>query len=334
MKLGFICEGTPNSYYRAIFPMRALEQRGHTVLWPREAEGVPMRELYECDLVHWFRRVDRIDDLRKLSARGVAISFDNDDNYAAAEVSYGGLGLKGHRYNQGIFRNVLKAARIADVTTTPNEDLADSYRAAGAENVVVIENHLDRGMFGFGSKSKGGSFVVGWVAGVEHELDLKRVPIADALARLLEVHSQLRVLTVGVPLPIRSDRYEHIIDVPFLDILKVTGSMDVGVAPLADTVFNRCRSNVKLKEYASGGTPWLASPVGPYLDLGEEQGGMLVADEGWLAAIDSLIRGHRLHKRLSKRALNWAKTQTIDRHVERWERTMLDAIERARRSRG
>ena len=273
MRLGFICEATANAYYRATIPMRALERRGHTVLWPTGANGVPLRELFGCDLVHCYRRTDRIDDLRRLSARGVAISFDNDDNYAAAEVSDRASGLEGHRHNTAIFRDILKAARLADLTSTPNELLAERYRAAGVSNVVVIENHLERGMFGFGLKSKHKGVVVGWVAGSEHKLDLERIPVSDALKRLLEIHHRAEGSHGWCVLPLRSERYEHIPGVDFLDLLKVTSRMDIGIAPLADTAFNRCRSNVKPKEYASGGTPWLASPVGPYLGLGENQGG-------------------------------------------------------------
>jgi hypothetical protein len=329
MRLGFICEGTPNGYYRAMFPMQALEQRGHKVLWPTEASGVPMRELLTCDLVHWYRYTDRLGDLRKLCEHGVAVSFDNDDNFAAAEVSYGGEGLEGYRHNLAIFREVLKAVRLADLTTTPNELLAERYLEAGARSVAVIENHLPRGMFGFGSRSKHKGFVVGWVAGREHAPDLKRLPIIHALRRLLEMHPQLRVLTAGVRLPLHSERYEHVGDVSFHELLQLTARMDVGIAPLADTPFNRCRSNVKLKEYASGGAAWLASPVGPYRGLGEEQGGMLVDDDDWVAAIDRLVCSPRLQRRLAKRAVKWAKAQTIDRHVERWEAAMLEAIERA-----
>jgi|HubBroStandDraft_4_1064222.scaffolds.fasta_scaffold03827_3 glycosyltransferase involved in cell wall biosynthesis len=328
MKLGVIYEPSSNAYYRAIIPMQALEGRGHTVVWPTKVDDVPLREFLGCDLVHCYRRLDRFGDLRKLSERGVAISFDNDDDFAAAEVSDGGKGLQGHRYNKEIFREVLQAARLADLTTTPNELLAERYRSAGVDHVAVIENHLQRDMFGFGSKSKHEGVVIGWVAGREHKLDLERLPVADALKRLLEVHPDLRILTVGVRLPLHSERYEHILDVHFHDLLKITGRMDIGIAPLIDTAFNRSRSNVKLKEYSSAGAIWLASPVGPYRALGEKQGGRLVADHDWFSAIDELIRNPRRRKRLARRALKWAKTQTIDHHARTWENAFLDATER------
>jgi hypothetical protein len=331
MRLGVIYEPhATNSAYRATMPMQVLEQRGHTVVWPTKATEVPVREFLACDLVHCYRRTDRLADLRALSQRGVAISFDNDDDYAAAEVSDRGKGLEGRRRNQQLSREMSSAARLADLMTTPSAPLAERYRAAGAENVTVIENHLRREMFGFGSRAKHDGVVVGWVAGREHKLDLERVPVADAFSRLLEVHAELRVLTIGVRLPLHSQRYEHIAEVDFGDLLKLTGRIDVGVAPLADTAFNRSRSNVKLKEYSSGGAMWLASPVGPYRELGEQQGGALVADDEWFAAIDTFLCAPRKRKRLARRALKWAQAQTLDRHAQLWENAFLDAIERAR----
>lgn len=320
MKLGFLCEPTNNAYYRAIIPMRALEHRGHTVVWPsRFGDDAPMRELLGCDLVHCYRRVQRIDDLRTLSRRGVAVSFDNDDNYAAAEVSYGGSGLKGHRYNNAKFREVLKVAALSDLTTTPSGVLADIYRRAGVENVAVIENHLERSMPGFDAPSRHEGVVVGWVAGREHSVDVERIPVVDALRRLLETHSDLRVLSLGLRLSLPADRYEHIPRVSLPQLLKVTSRIDIGIAPLAEVAFNHSRSNVKLKEYASGGAAWLASPVGPYRDQGERQGGRLVDDGDWYQAIDRLIRSPRERRGLAKKAVKWAKGQTIDRHAQAWE---------------
>jgi hypothetical protein len=237
----------------------------------------------------------------------------------------GGPSAKALRHNKQLSRDMLKAARIADVTTTPSETLAKRYRAAGVDRVVVLENHLPREAFGFASKAKHEGIVVGSVAGREHRIDLERLPIASAFRDLLTVHDELRILTVGLRLPLSSDRYQHLMGVEFRDLLTVTVRMDLGVAPLADTSFNRARSNVKLKEYSSGITPWLASPVGAYRALGEDQGGCLVADGDWTHALDELIHNPRRRKRLAKRALRWAKTQTIDRHIDAWERAFLQA---------
>jgi glycosyltransferase involved in cell wall biosynthesis len=331
MRLGVIYQpGSPNAQYRAIIPMQALEQRGHAVVWPTKPNIVP-REFLQCDLVHCYRHMSRIEDLRRLSARGVAISFDNDDNFVAAEISAQGTGLDAHRQNKRIAREMRQAAMLADVTTTTSELLAESYRVAGADNVVVIGNHLPSKMSAFGSKAKHEGIVVGWVAGGEHRLDLERIPIAQALERLLETHPQLRVLTVGERLPLHSPRYEHIVSVPFIDLLKITSRMDIGIAPLADTAFNRSRSDVKLKEYSSGVTTWLASPVGPYRELGEKQGGSLVGDDDWFVAIDELVRNPRKRKRRAKAALKWAKAETIEHYAADWESEFVQARERAKR---
>jgi hypothetical protein len=145
MRLGVIYEpGVSGAYYRAIFPMQALQRRGHTVVWPTAVDHLPMREFLRCDLVHCYRRMDRIGDLRRLSARGVAVSFDNDDNLAASEFSGVGGGLKGHRYNNAAFRQIIQAAKLADITTTTTDALAELYRREGVDNVTVLENHLQR----------------------------------------------------------------------------------------------------------------------------------------------------------------------------------------------
>jgi glycosyltransferase involved in cell wall biosynthesis len=332
MRLGFITEASSNGYYRAVIPMRALDRRGHTVVWQEPlGKDLSLRQLLTCDLVHCFRRTDQYATLSKLAERGVAISFDNDDDFSSAEVNYDGkrLSLGSHKHYRNRFKEISRSATLADVTTTTTETLAAQYRSAGAENVAVIENHLEQTMFAFGSRAAHDGIVIGWVAGSEHSLDMKRIPIVDTLKLLLEQHPDVHILTVGLRLPLHSDRYEYIREVKYRDLLKPISRMDIAIAPLADTQFNRARSNVKLKEYASAGAAWLASPVGPYVGLGEKQGGQLVGDDDWHPALDALIRNGRIRKRLSKHALKWAKQQTIDRNAKAWEQTFEDARHRA-----
>jgi hypothetical protein len=337
MQLGVIYEPSrANSFYRAVYPLQALQRRGHTVIWPQAVNDVPMAKFRECDLVHCYRRIDRLADLRLLSRCGVAVSFDNDDYLTALDtaVTADATGIESGvhvlRHNKRWFSESIKAARLADLTTTTSELLAERYRREGASNVLVIGNSVEPRMFGFGSRSRHEGVVIGWVAGGEHYSDLEQIPIADALRSMLEAHPHLRLLTVGVRLPIDSERYRHVLGVPFPELMKAIGGIDIGIAPLADTPFNRCRSDVKLKEYAAGGAAWLASPVGPYRALGEREGGMLVGDDGWYAALDTLIRKSRLRKRLSRQATAWAKAQTIDRYAGLWETAFEEAIRLAR----
>ena len=333
MKVGYICEKTNNAYYRAIMPLRALQVRGHTIAWPNSLDDdVPMRQLLTCDVVHCYRSLARLPDLRRLSEHGVAVSFDNDDNYAAAEVSEHGKGHAARRYNAAFFRHVLKVARLSDITTTPSDALAHIYRSAGVPNVATIENRLERSMPGFGAPRRHTGVVVGWVAASEHQLDLERLALSGPLTRLLDAHGSLTIVSVGLRLPLRHERYKHIESIPFPQLLTATGGFDIGIAPLADTEFNRSRSNVKLKEYASGGAAWLASPVGPYRSLGERQGGRLVADSDWFAAIEELINAGRRRRRYARKALKWAKGETLERHVDAWEAALESAID-ARASR-
>ena len=255
-----------------------------------------MTQLFGCDLVHCFRRHDRIADLEELSRRGVAISFDNDDDFAASDMVGGKSTLDGRRIDRQLSAAYDTAARLADLVTTPSPPLAEKYRAAGAQHVVVIDNYLDRGMSHFGQRTGHDGIVVGWVAGLEHAADLPHVNIVESLSRLLAAHSHVRVLTVGLRLPIQSDRYEHIKGIPLARLLEVTSRFDIGIAPLADNAFNRGRSTIKLKEeYGGGGAAWLASPVGPYRDLGSKQGGCLVDDDGWSEALDGWACSQQPH---------------------------------------
>jgi hypothetical protein len=337
MKLGFIMERALNSNYRVLIPMTGLERRGHTIVWPRDANhDVPIGALSDCDLVHCFRRLDRFGDLKQLAARGVAISFDNDDDLSATDISSEGgnsrqivRGARGQLENMKKFSNILKIASFAHLATTPSKVLAEKYRDAGATNVRVLENYIDDHVKSIGSRSKHAGVVVGWVASKEHEMDLPHLSITNALRDLLDRYPDLRIVTVGSRLRLDSPRYEFRKSMPFDELALFAAGIDIGIAPLADTQFNRARSNVKLKEYAAGGACWLASPVGAYVSMGMRQGGRLVTDDNWQQALDLLIGSRFTRGRLSRQAMRWAKTQTIDANISTWEDAFLDAVQRA-----
>jgi glycosyltransferase involved in cell wall biosynthesis len=217
----------------------------------------------------------------------------------------------------------MRVARLARAVTTTSEVLAEKYRSSGVERVSVIPNQLNPAVDRSRHNHKG--VVIGWIAAAEHQADIRRLGIADALQRVLNKHPQARVECIGVDLKLRSERYRHDRFVAFQDLPQRIGGFDIGIAPLADIPFNRARSDIKLKEYAASGVPWLASPVGPYRGLGEQQGGWLVPQDGWYEALDRLVSGRAKRWWLGRRARRWARTQTIEAVADRWEQVFVEA---------
>jgi glycosyltransferase involved in cell wall biosynthesis len=317
MRLGVIWETVENAQYRALEPMRAMERRGHEVVWPPTLKGnADGRRLAGCDVVHVYRRVNERPVLVELVRNGVPIVYDNDDDLTTVPKESPEYRQMGGLRGRAAFVASIKVARMAHTCTTTTEHLAETYRAAGVKRVEVIGNYLSRDLRRPTNRHPG--IVIGWVAGLDHRADAARIGVAEALERILTRHDDVRVECIGVNLGL-SQRYRHDIDVDFVDLPARIGGWDVGIAPLADIPFNHARSDIKLKEYAALGVPWLASPVGPYVGLGEEQGGRLVPDDGWFEALDRLVSNRRDRKRLAKKAKKWAKSQTIDAVADRWE---------------
>jgi hypothetical protein len=80
---------------------------------------------------------------------------------------------------------------------------------------------------------------------------------------------------------------------------------DIGIAPLADTAFNRCKSAIKTLDYAAMGLPVLASDCEAYRGtLADGPGGWLLPDDedAWFVALARLVRDANLRRRLAEGA--------------------------------
>jgi glycosyltransferase involved in cell wall biosynthesis len=328
MRIGVVALPGPNAQYRAVEPARALARRGHEVVWPPETGEADVARLMGCDVVHVYRGADRRTRtaVEELSRQGVGVTYDNDDDYTAVPKESPRYRQHGGFAGQRMYAETVKMARLADVFTTTTLTLADRYVASGVKRVEVIPNqltpHVDR------PRSVHAGVVVGWVAAMEHLTEVARLPIRAALERVVSEHDGVHVVSIGVNLGL-TKRYTHVEEAAFHDLPRHIGRFDVGIAPLADVPCNWARSDIKVKEYAASGTPWLASPVGPYVGLGEAQGGRLVADDEWYDGLARLVTSARDRRRLARRGKRWAKDQTVDAVVGQWEKTFATAADRA-----
>jgi glycosyltransferase involved in cell wall biosynthesis len=324
-----------NSFYRAYLPMLAMQERGHELVEVLQERGTPLpvEQLRGCELVHIHRLLLTEDDddcVARLRAAGVAVGFDDDDDTAAAppEVErYVAPGSLARATRD--FERVLARAGQVDLVTTPSDAIADRFEAAGAAHVEVIDNYLPGAFHRVRPRGHEG-FVIGWHAAAEHALDVEALGLRPVLRELLDRHPQLHVVTIGIDLALGHPRCRREDHVPIGELTQRLADFDLGIAPLADTPFNRGRSNVKAREYAAAGVPWLASPVGSYAHLGAEEGGVLVADGDWFDALDRLVGARRERARQAKRAKQWAQRETIGAMAAVWEDAFLDAIASAR----
>jgi glycosyltransferase involved in cell wall biosynthesis len=79
----------------------------------------------------------------------------------------------------------------------------------------------------------------------------------------------------------------------FVHWLRSAGRWDIGLAPLAGSLFNDCKSAIKALDYAALGLASLASDVPAYRgSLADGPGGTLVPNttDAWYAALSRLIR--------------------------------------------
>lgn len=322
-----------NCNYRTYQPLMALRRLGHEFFVNRLGERTyDMRTLMSSDVVHIHRYhgSDVQQLVEHLRAHGKAIVWDNDDDITALPRSnplyqrFGGVRLVRVR------ADVRQMCRLADVVTTPSEVLAERFRQLGADDVRVLENcvadhYLDV------KPAKHDGITIGWLAGVEHQVDHQQLRLEQVLARLLDTHPDVRVTSIGLGLGLDSERYRRIGLLRWLtELAPAIAEFDIGIAPLVDDPFNQARSDIKLKEYGSVSVPWLASPVGPYRGLGEREGGQLVGDRDWYGALDALVRHPRRRRKLGKRGRGWAADNTISKQARRWMAVLDDVVEIAR----
>lgn len=106
-------------------------------------------------------------------------------------------------------------------------------------------------------------------------------------------------------------------------------NIDVGMAPLEASTFNRSKSRLKPLEYNSLGIPYVASPREEYRRYHRESGGGVLVDTGkeWVSAIDELMRDDVKRKELGEQGKAYAATQTIEKHAWRWWEAWTNAYE-------
>ncbi len=207
--------------------------------------------------------------LRKLRRRGIVVIADIDDlvvDEAFTDYSPGVLnGLVSRRVTRRRFRAHRRALPWFDGVTVSTEPLASHVRHLFPHiRVEVVHNSVHRAWRHEPQEIliNAGKKIITYFPGTRsHHRDFAQ--IQEPISHFLRSHPEVRLQITG-PLEFSIDadsrQVSHQERVPFSEYQSRVRSGWVNLAPLEETLFNQCKSALKVLEAGYWGIPTLCSP--------------------------------------------------------------------------
>jgi len=225
-----------------------VTNQGPSRLWQRWAQGGQKKLIYELD-----------DDLWNIDpANERAYYFFGDPNT-----------------RERIINNV----KVAHVVTVSTPQLAEMvHEITGHRNIHVVPNAVPPWLLDHKAEK---NHHVGWGGSPTHHGDFGL--LRQGMKKFLQHNPTKTFHCIGMDyagwlkLPPASCSFTKWVPTP--DDFFRTIDYSVGVAPLADTLFNRSKSDIKFLELAALGIPTIASDVPAYRTIQDGLNGILVKND-------------------------------------------------------
>lgn len=209
-------------------------------------------------------------------------------------------------------------AREADGLIVSTSELARRLAPLNS-NIQVVKNALDERFvpqpFGV-NRQKHKRKIIGYMGTRTHDADF--IIVMQALRAMLQRHpEQYEIQVVGgladtsilrafAGLPLRVLKIGDSVDYPkFMRWMAQHVHWDLAIAPLEDTPFTRCKSDIKFLDYSAFGIAGIYSRVLPYEHTVEHlETGYLAENtpQAWQAALKQLLNDDALRDMLARKA--------------------------------
>lgn len=325
-KASFVYQATfATSYLRCILPSRYLP--GHAWDWnqfpvdydrdagdwkmPFIADNVVFQ--FPADKRRWFMTC-------ALQDKGKKVFVEVDDNYLvtgpvkrtrwAAKIDDGFHSYEAHKC----------IADIADGVIATTEHLAKQYAKAGIKHTYVCPNMVDPRDWPEPWEERSSTFNIGWFASKSHFKDVKLVK--KALEWAAE-QDGVAVHVMGV-----EPGWDFVKQIPWTNDLRTyyraLQALDVGLAPVRETPWSACRSDVKALELAMGGALPILSDVIPYKGWRHEEGCLKAkTSKDFLRAVQRCVQNRDEVKELAKQAKEYVlRDRDISKNVHHWQEAL------------
>lgn len=280
---------------------------------------------------------------------GKKVVIDLDDNFLAVSPNHHLYDkLKPTKKDRAFVSTILSFADVITVSTEPlkqkiDEHLRKVYKLE--KKIVVVPNMNDMRDWEFEPVEKNkDKIVIGYTGSNSHYDDLAM--FLPQLAKIMDKYPNVYFESIGAIGKDTINLFDCFSESAKLrsDLLPSTWifkeypehlskqKWDIGVAPLVDDDFTRCKSHIKWLEYSMYKIPTVASRVYPYFvpnfgidTIEHEKTGLLLKDSEWFDALEDLILNKEKRERLGQNAHDFVKknwqynerfTQVLDEMVE------------------
>jgi len=284
-------------FYRCFMPSYFMMEQGLCETRISGSGGATKREHIEwADVVVFQRIMEPINDAWAAAHfLGKKIVAENDDWYEKVP----GKSVAKRHFPNKILAGINKSMSIADGLTVTTDTLKKAYGKFGVP-VYVIPNAMDTMVdYQYPYRLPHQSFVIGYHGSATHSVDF--VGARDAIIDIMKEYPHVRIHALGYFHQDIINKFpDRVIVRPWVNLSEFFNEIrmlnaHVGLAPIDDIPFNHAKSNLKCIEYGLIRRPWIASKVGPYVDITKKSGGGLLVKNkyrDWYRALKTVIEMH------------------------------------------
>jgi glycosyltransferase involved in cell wall biosynthesis len=247
---------------------------------------------------------------RTLGIRDVNVKDVNGIEHVLWKDGEKGFSIK---CNYGRYRSQQDLFKIADGVTVTNEYLRDRFIQESPvlkDKTICIPNSIDFNLFKPFPKKVNDRIRIGWVTSSSHlnEIWLVKNIFKKLFAKYgdkIVFVQQGDISELKAVFNEKELECHSFIDVSVYPLKLAALNLDIGVAPLVDDEFNRCKSSLKWSEYASMKIPAVCSDLPPYQCIEDGKDGFLAKDEdAFVEKLSRLIDDEVLRREMGENAYN------------------------------
>ena len=276
-----------------------------------------------------------VDISHKHGCKVIYETDDVQDDYPKTHPSYKEYMRKKDKTDKLFYKTLNKC----DWVTVSTQFLKDRWKHLN-KNITVLPNYVDPELYPNYRKNTTRDIRIGWVGGISHYGDLEL--IKKPINYILNKYPQAKFVYMGLSRmgsgegiekathgddyfkEIPRNRREPVWGVAFSDYPHTFCSLqlDLAIAPLENTAFNKGKSCLKWLEYSWNGVPGIYGlPVyGDYIVHGKT-GFIAKTEDAWKVYLSELIENPQLRRHLGTTAQKYVKENyDITKNISKWRK--------------